>query len=432
MPANLRVFVSSTMRDLANEREAVVSRLRLFNFEPVNAENLLPDGTSSWDRLEPEIRSSDVFVLILGESYGWIPSSGPRSGESKSVTELEFDVARDAGLPILVFMQHLPYGAPNDELRDNFRRRLDAWDGGYFRTEFDLAPDLAEKVGRALVELISEGFRKADRRAPPPPPPLPPKPSLVLPPALVASVANRSAVLFLGAGASLQAGLPSAAAFVEAMIDRIQTIDPNYRLGYSGTAFNAVASDFESLLSAESLRELAQHLINSESLGAPTDAHRAAGRLFDVVITTNYDLLFERAAEGRKIDVVAGEGDLSIDSGAIQLVKLHGSISEPKGLVFTESDLASFEKDRPRLLSSVQALLRRRPIVTVGSSLRDPSIIRLFESCRPNMHGWAIVYEAGEAEQRRLERWGLSVVHGDADSVLTALERQIQPQRNPE
>jgi hypothetical protein len=411
------------MRDLANERDAVVSRLRQFNFEPVNAEGLLPDGTSSWDRLEPEIRSSDVFVLLLGESYGWIPSSGPRAGEFKSVTELEFDVARDAGLPILVFMQRLQHGAPPDERRDDFRRRLGAWDGGYFRTEFDLASDLAEKVGRALVELITEGFRKADR---PPTPSPPPDADIVLPDALVESVANRSAILFLGAGASLQAGMPSAAAFIQAMIDRIQAIDPKYRLGFSGTAFNAVASDFESVLGPERLHELAQQLVNPESLGAPTEAHHIASRLFDVVLTTNYDLLVERALEGRTVDVVAGEGDLSADPSAVHLVKLHGSISEPQGMVLTESDLADFERSRPRLWASVQALLRAHPILIVGSSLRDPSIIRLFESCRPDMYGWAVLYDPNEAERRRVARWGLGVVQGNADSVLAALERKIR------
>jgi len=43
----LRVFVSSTMDDLVNEREAVCRKLRDLNFEPVNAENWLPDGQNS-------------------------------------------------------------------------------------------------------------------------------------------------------------------------------------------------------------------------------------------------------------------------------------------------------------------------------------------------------------------------------------------------
>jgi hypothetical protein len=57
------------MRD--NERDAVCRKLEEFNFEPVTAENLLPDGTGSWERIPEELLDSDVVVLLLGESYGW-------------------------------------------------------------------------------------------------------------------------------------------------------------------------------------------------------------------------------------------------------------------------------------------------------------------------------------------------------------------------
>ncbi len=105
---SLRIFLSSTMTDeLENERAAVVQRLRLFNFEPVNAEGWLPDGGGIWATIEKEIRESDLFVLILGERYGWIPKAGPKADEEVSVTHLEFRAARDFGMPILVFTKEL-------------------------------------------------------------------------------------------------------------------------------------------------------------------------------------------------------------------------------------------------------------------------------------------------------------------------------------
>jgi Domain of unknown function (DUF4062) len=56
------------MKDLRNERAEVVNGLGEFGFEPVHTENWLPSGTASWNRIENEIASSDVFVLILGET----------------------------------------------------------------------------------------------------------------------------------------------------------------------------------------------------------------------------------------------------------------------------------------------------------------------------------------------------------------------------
>ena len=62
----LRVFISSTMKDLVNERLAIERQLRQFNFEPVNAESWLPDGSKSWERINQELLSSHLFVLVIG------------------------------------------------------------------------------------------------------------------------------------------------------------------------------------------------------------------------------------------------------------------------------------------------------------------------------------------------------------------------------
>src|ERR1043165_1420234 len=99
MTTPLRVFISSTMKDLVNERDAVCRKLRDFNFDPVNAESWLPDGSKSWERIASELETSDLFVLLLGESYGWKPTTGPKADLGLSVTEIEYREARDQGIP---------------------------------------------------------------------------------------------------------------------------------------------------------------------------------------------------------------------------------------------------------------------------------------------------------------------------------------------
>jgi hypothetical protein len=69
MAGRLRIFVASTMDYLPNEREMVVDRLNSFNFEPVNAEKLLPSGATSWGRISEELKDSpprNYVVLSLG------------------------------------------------------------------------------------------------------------------------------------------------------------------------------------------------------------------------------------------------------------------------------------------------------------------------------------------------------------------------------
>jgi glycosyltransferase involved in cell wall biosynthesis len=162
MSRRLRVFVSSTMEDLANERDLVCRKLKDFNCEPVNAEALVPTGKSSWESLRDEIRSCDLFLLIVGDRYGSVPDAS----DGRSVTEMEYDEAREAEVPILPFLKRLASEAESSSadrrLASEFRRRVGAWNGGQFRQEFDLAYDLAEMVGASITEHLLEGYRRAD------------------------------------------------------------------------------------------------------------------------------------------------------------------------------------------------------------------------------------------------------------------------------
>jgi hypothetical protein len=85
MATKLRIIVSSTMKDLANERHAVTDQIERFNFEPVNAEAWSPDGSKSWETIEKELLSSHLVVLLLGERYGHIPGTGPGAADLSDV-----------------------------------------------------------------------------------------------------------------------------------------------------------------------------------------------------------------------------------------------------------------------------------------------------------------------------------------------------------
>jgi hypothetical protein len=209
------------------------------------------------------------------------------------------------------------------------------------------------------------------------------------------------------------------------MIARIRTIDERYLPAASGSLFNAVATDLESLFGSPELWQMAAELVDPDFLARPTDAHRSATNLFDVVVTTNYDLLLERALGDDKRSVVSGDTDV-INFDAPLIIKLHGSIDEPAGLVLTEIDLANVEKSRPHVWTALERELRKRPLIAAGSSLRDPSIVRLLESAQPDMRGWAVLFEVSAPDRVRLAHWGLEAIEGDTETFLNALEREIR------
>lgn len=431
MPGPLRIFISSSILDQPNERAEVASKLRELNVEPVMAEEMHPNGEDSWNRLTAEIESCDIFVLVLGESYGYIPSSGPKSEEEKSVTELEFDHAVELGIPVLPFMKKLrPESGRRSEdaqRRDAFRRKVADWDGGLFRGEFDLARKLAEKVAQAVVGLIADHFRAGEltkrRNSREPAPRMrgeetPP----VIPAALREAAATRRLTLFFGAGASLSTGMPSAAAFVEAMQDRLQTSFPDYSPPRSGTLFNVLSTDFEALLGETSLYALAKELVDPPYITESAPAHHIAARLFDDIVTTNFDRLVEGAVGGGRFHVIDSEIGVEELPASPRLFKLHGSISNPETLILTEPQLANLEELRSRLWAALEELFKRQPVLFVGSSLRDPSLIQLLEGCRGEVRGWAVVPDFNPSEPARLKRWNLELIRGSADSVLTALD----------
>ena len=94
-----QVFVSSTYRDLVEERAAVTSCLLDNDCIPVGMEQFPAMPISQWDYIKKMIDSSDYYLLIVAGKYG---SIDPQSG--LSYTEKEFQYALDQSIPIIAFL----------------------------------------------------------------------------------------------------------------------------------------------------------------------------------------------------------------------------------------------------------------------------------------------------------------------------------------
>jgi predicted ATPase len=143
----LRVFISSTMVELAQERQAVrdaVARLRLI---PVLFE-LGARAHPPRDLYRSYLAQSDVFIGIYGERYGWVAPGMDVSG-----LEDEYDLS--AGLPRLVYVRSW---APAREPRlEELIERIQT-DGGVSTTSYDDPVELGERVADDLAVLLSERF----------------------------------------------------------------------------------------------------------------------------------------------------------------------------------------------------------------------------------------------------------------------------------
>lgn len=95
MNKKLQVFVSSTYKDLIEERQAAVQAILDAGHIPAGMELFKAGNESQLKTIYKWIDESDVYMLILGGRYGSIES---KSG--KSYTQLEYEYALSKNIPV--------------------------------------------------------------------------------------------------------------------------------------------------------------------------------------------------------------------------------------------------------------------------------------------------------------------------------------------
>ncbi len=96
-----RVYVSSTIADLTEERQAVLDWLRLARHQAVDS--YLPYSSTVRDSCLDDVAACDLYALILGHRYGFQPPQD--NPEGLSITQLEFRRAGDCGIPRVALLR---------------------------------------------------------------------------------------------------------------------------------------------------------------------------------------------------------------------------------------------------------------------------------------------------------------------------------------
>jgi hypothetical protein len=96
-----RVYVSSTIADLTEERRAVLDWLRLARHQAVDS--YLPDSDTVRASCLDDVATCELYVLILGHRYGFQPPQDNPGG--LSITHLEFRRAGECGIPRVALLR---------------------------------------------------------------------------------------------------------------------------------------------------------------------------------------------------------------------------------------------------------------------------------------------------------------------------------------
>lgn len=94
----LRVFISSTSRDLTEHRATVRDAVMSLGMHPVMMEHFPSMDAAAIAARRAKLLDCELFVGIYAHRYGYIPKHS-----AVSITEMEYDWAEEADLPIRVF-----------------------------------------------------------------------------------------------------------------------------------------------------------------------------------------------------------------------------------------------------------------------------------------------------------------------------------------
>jgi hypothetical protein len=180
--------------------------------------------------------------------------------------------------------------------------------------------------------------------------------------------AQNQLAVFLGAGVSLAAGLPSWKELITELAD-ISHIGPSLLdlppLDGAQVAFDKMRGDFLTYM---------QRTFTPQTHAV---AHALLASLeCEAALTTNYDNCYEQAMAGRRQELRVLPRERA-EPGVPWLLKLHGDAAHPETIVLTRKQYLDHSEWSAPLTGLVQAQLLTRHVLFVGFSLVDDTFARL-------------------------------------------------------
>lgn len=183
---------------------------------------------------------------------------------------------------------------------------------------------------------------------------------------------NEQLVLFVGAGVSVDSGMPLWRDAISKIAEKMQlTIDQNDYLKVPQYYYNSRGK--------KEYTQLMRDIFKYEDCLLPTDLHKTLLDLnTSTIITTNYDHLIEKAVEenGQFIRVVSQDVDMPYRKSKKELIKMHGDF-EHDNFVLKEDDYLNYSRNFKLIETYVKSIIGSKVVLFVGYSLNDPDVLHI-------------------------------------------------------
>ena len=185
---------------------------------------------------------------------------------------------------------------------------------------------------------------------------------------------ERQLVLFVGAGASFDSGMPLWETSITQIADKLNLdkdrlcdslIIPQYYYNERGR---------------KEYTQLMREIFHYYDKLYPREVHKVIMQFdAETIITTNYDHLIEQAAEenGEFLQIVSQDMDLPYRKAGKELIKMHGDF-EHDNFVLKEDDYLHYHKNYKLIENYVKSLIGTKTVLFLGYSLSDPDVKHIF------------------------------------------------------
>lgn len=237
------------------------------------------------------------------------------------------------------------------------------------------------------------------------------------------AIEKESFGIYVGAGLSMGASMPSWEGLLNELIDIIDKknivpdrIDEMRLLSKDPTKYLMLAEEIRDLI-ANDLEKLIRDRFEDKGK-VPTETHASLVKIKSkFIITTNYDTLIEKALVKEFTNyfptVYTYKDSSSINYSLWNndhfVLKAHGDAKTPKEIVLTEKDYRNIIYNQSGYQSILHAIFSTNSILFVGISLNDPELLLLLGYIHNIFHGGSPMHYALISKDRITEtekaRW---------------------------
>ena len=265
-------------------------------------------------------------------------------------------------------------------------------------------------------------------------------------------VLSGNAVLFVGAGPSVEMGYPSWFRQVELLEEHVKgmgkTLPSEFYDYKSRGELPKAMESIERIIGRDELLIVLGHSLNATRPSEDSIYNTLVRWPFSLYLTTNFDdeIINHLIKVGRRDFVCLSNSEKDFaglnEDAKDYVFKIHGELAKSSRAIITDSDYDSLivNTDTKYYRDAINAVLKNRPIVVIGYSMKDPDIQYLLT--RANSEGsimrpiCMLLCDVSSQEKEKFERLLLVKVvgysnadrqHSDLKRVLGVLNSFIKP-----